>query len=86
MRARDNRVVKFSETEVRKDILRNAKSLGIAEGAAEDIADRTLKELGAWAERRTAITRADLNAQIAKKIKKYNKDLAYVYQNRGKII
>lgn len=86
MRARDTRVVKFSNERVRKDIMQSARGLEIAEGAAEDIANRATREVEKWAKRRTMITRADLDSQIAQKVKKYNKDLAYVYQNRGKII
>ena len=32
------------------------------------------------------ITDADLTRAISKELKKYNKDFAYVYQNRDKII
>ena len=49
---------------------------------AEKVADKIAK----WAERREEVTQADIDAQIAKEVSRYSKDLAFVYKNRGKII
>mgnify|MGYP001079007234 CR=1 FL=1 len=76
----------FSIEDLRKDILHEAKLLKISETVAETIADRAIGKVGKWAEKRAAVTSDDLNRQIAKELEKYNADLAYVYQNRGKII
>ena len=76
----------FSKTFVVKDIMLESKVLGVSEGAAEKFADIVSDRVMKWAERRESITEDDVNTQIAKEIKKYSKDLAFVYKNRGKII
>lgn len=76
----------FSVEDLKQDILREAKKLKISETVAQTVADRTIEKVGKWIEKRAAVTNDDLNRQIAKELQKYNADLAYVYQNRGKII
>lgn len=78
--------MKFSKDKLKKELLREAKVLGIQPGAAEILADRVVLATEKWAKRQTMITENDLNRAVAKEAKKYNADLAYVYQNRGKII
>lgn len=76
----------FNATNVRESILYDAKIIGIPDGAAETIADKVTEKVRLWATSRPAITNDDLNRRIAIEAKRYNADLAYVYQNRGKII
>lgn len=76
----------FSVEGLKKDILGEAKKLKVPETVAQTMADRTIEKVGKWIEKRAAVTSDDLNRQIAKELQKYNADLAYVYQNRGKII
>lgn len=76
----------FDAEELREALIYDAKVVGIPEGAAETIAVKIIKEVGAWAQKRSAVTTDDLNRKIAQEAEKYNADLAYVYQNRGKII
>ncbi|MBQ6127953.1 hypothetical protein IJI69_04720 [Candidatus Saccharibacteria bacterium] len=76
----------FSKTAVVKDILLEAKVLGIASGSAKVFAEKVAEKVAKWAERRESVTEDDINTQIAKEINRYSKDLAFVYQNRGKII
>ncbi|MBR3135158.1 hypothetical protein IKG54_01150 [Candidatus Saccharibacteria bacterium] len=78
--------MKFSKNKLKEELLRESKVLGIQLGAAELLADRVVTEVEKWAKKRTMITEADLNRVVAREVKKYNVDLAYVYQNRGKII
>lgn len=79
-------VVKFSRKKLTGEILTEAKVLGIHPGAAKVIADKVVDKVEIWAKQRTMITKTDLDRAVAKEIKKYHADLAYVYQNRGKII
>ncbi len=83
---RSTKAKEFSVEDLRKDILREAKILNISEPVAKTVAERVAGQLEKWTEKRAAVTEEDLNRQIAKELKKYNTDLAYVYQNRGKII
>ena len=55
-------------------------------GTAEVVAEKVAGQVVRWAGRRSAVTQADLNRQIAKEMQKYSPDLAYVFQNRDKII
>ena len=60
--------------------------VGIASGAAnifiQKAINTTLKKLNS----KTIITENDLKRTLAKELKKYNGDLAYVYENRDTII
>ena len=50
------------------------------------MADQVAEKVIGWARKRNTITEADLYRQLAKESKKYNSDLAYVYENHDKII
>ncbi len=76
----------FDRAKLKADLMKEAKVLGIAESTAETIVKQVVDKVAVWTEKRAAITIDDLNRQIAKEVKKFNADLAYVYQNRGKII
>lgn len=78
--------MKFSKAYVVKDIMLEAKVLGISAGAAKVFAEKVAEKVAKWAERRESVTEDDINTQIAKEINRYSKDLAFVYKNRGKII
>ena len=76
----------FDETEIIKDLKIDARAVGIPEGAAESFIERTMKDAKKPLKNRSVITEKDLNRVILKELKKYNADLAYVYENRDKII
>lgn len=76
----------FNEKDLQKELMREAKVVGIAVGAAEVIALKIAKRVAGRVAKRTVITMDDLNRFIAEEAEKYNKDLSYVYKNRGKII
>lgn len=84
--SRKAKALKFSKEVVVRDVMFEAKALNISVGAAEDFAEKVSEKVVKWAEHRASITEDDINAQIAKEINKYSKDLAFVYKNRGKII
>lgn len=71
---------------MREDILNEAKVLGMAATTTEVFVSRVVDDVIKWLKKRPAVTYDDLNRKIAAEVKKYNEDLAYVYQNRGKII
>lgn len=64
----------------------DARGLGIPDGAAEIFINHTLKNLKKTLKSKSLITENDLNRFIAKELKKYHTDFAYVYQNRDTII
>ncbi|MBR0465627.1 hypothetical protein IJJ02_02470 [Candidatus Saccharibacteria bacterium] len=76
----------FDETEIIKDLKIDARAVGIPEGAAESFIERTMKDAKKSLKNRSVITEKDLSRVILKELKKYNADLAYVYENRDKII
>lgn len=78
--------VTFSEEKLRAEIVAEAKILKIPESTAEIIAAKTAVEVAKWVTKRAAVTIDDVNRRVALEIVKYNSDLAYVYQNRDKII
>lgn len=76
----------FIESKVKKSLKIHAKALNIPSGAAETFIDEALKSAQTTLKSKNTITEADLTRTIAKALKKYHKDFAYVYQNRDKII
>ena len=78
--------VTFSEEKLKAEIIAEAKILKISESTAEIIASKTATEVAKWVSKRAAVTIDDVNRRVALEIAKYNSDLAYVYQNRDKII
>lgn len=76
----------FDEQALYKDLVHSAKAVGVSATAAEVMAAAIAKQVAQRLVKRAAITDEDLNRFVAAAAEKYNKDLAYFYQNRGKII
>ncbi len=76
----------FDEQELQKELMHEAKVLGIAVGVAEIISVEIAKKVARRVAKRAAITVDDLNRFVAEAAEKYNADLAYIYKNRDKII
>ncbi len=76
----------FDEEKLKVEILAEAKKLHIAESTAEMMTDKVVANVAKWVAKRTTVTMDDINRRVALEMPKYNEDLAYVYQNRGKII
>lgn len=76
----------FSERSLQKELMHEAKAVGIAVGVAEVITLKIAKRVSERVAKRTVITADDLNRFVAEEAEKYNKDLSYVYKNRDKII
>ena len=64
----------------------DAHSVGIPSGAAEDFVNRSIAAATESLSNKHIITANDLKRALTKELKKYHPDLAYVYQNRDKII
>ena len=73
-------------TIIQKELKIDAKAVGIPSGAANIFIEKTIDLALKSLKNRKIITEQDLKRAITKELKKYNKDLAYVYQNRDKII
>ena len=76
----------FNEKNLQKNLLIDAKAIGIPSGSAAIFVDKTLESVKKQLKNKTVITNKDLERLIAKELKKYNADLAYIYKNRDKII
>lgn len=72
--------------EAEKLLKLHAKGLGIPAGAAEDFIERSITAAKKALKNKTIITDADLTRTISKELKKYNRDLAYIYKNYDIII
>ena len=79
-------IAKLSKKKVHEDIKREAKVIGMHAGTAEIIADKVTEKVINWSKKRAMITEEDLNMRLAKEIKKYNEDLAYLFESRDKVI
>lgn len=81
-----NRPLNFNPRTLESDLIREATSLRIPKSVAQNIAQKVTNNLTQWLEKRPLVTDSELNFKIAKELAKYHSDLAYVYQNRDKII
>lgn len=75
-----------TEKSLIKDLKLHARALGITDGAAEDFINATIKTVKKNLQKKTAVTSNDLTRIVKKELKKYNKDLAYVYEAQNLII
>ncbi len=64
----------------------HAKALGIAPGASNIFIKKSLTAAEKSLKKRQIITEPDFARAVAKELKKYHPDLAYVYENYDKII
>ncbi len=76
----------FDEKKFTKDLKIDARAVGIPSGSAEIFIEKTLESAKKQLKNKSIITKKDLERIIAKELKKYNADLAYIYKNRDKII
>lgn len=76
----------FDEEALKKTLKIDARAVGIPSGAVESFIKHTLADTKKQLKDKTTITEKDLTRTVAKELKKYNKDLAYVYENRDKIV
>lgn len=75
-----------TEKSLKKELKLHAKGLGIPDGSAEIFIAETLKTVKKSLKGKSIITSADLDRLTIKTLRKYNKDFAYVYENRDTII
>ncbi len=76
----------FNPVKIAKELKIDAKAIGIPSGAAEVFINKALATTEKKLSLKTIITEEDLKRILAKELKKYHKDLAYVYENRDTII
>ena len=76
----------YNRRELAKSLKIDAKGLGIPSGAAEVFIEKTLNAVEKNFRHKKIVTERDIKGVIVKELKKYNKDFAYIYQNRDKII
>ena len=71
---------------LKKSLQIDAISLGIPSGAAKIFIKKALNDAEKSIKNKSIVTTKDVQRAVHKELKKYNADLAYVYQNRDKII
>ncbi|MDO5451769.1 MAG: hypothetical protein Q4F56_01635 [Candidatus Saccharibacteria bacterium] len=76
----------FNINQTKKELKIHAKALHIPPGAANVFIDKSLTDAQKSLKNKKIITDQDLTRAIAKELKKYHADFAYVYKNRDKII
>lgn len=75
-----------TEKSLIKTLKIDAKAIGIPAGAADIFIQKSLAAAKKSLISRKLITEKDLKRALAKELKKYSTDFAYVYENRDKII
>ena len=77
---------KATEKSLEKLLKLHARGLGIPDGSAELFITKTLAAVKKSLKGKSVITAADLKRLVAKELKKYNRDFAYVYEKYDTII
>jgi len=81
-----NSKVVFDKKALKVQIMQEAKAVGLSKMTAEMVTEKIILSIEKWVADKPIITEDDLNREIARAARRYSKDLAYVYENRGKII
>lgn len=76
----------YNQERIIKELKIDAKGVGVPAGAAEIFIKKALHTTNRKLSSKKIITKGDLKRTLAKELKKYNQDLAYVYENRDTII
>lgn len=76
----------FSKEKVIQEIQQESKVLNLHTGAVNMIAEEVAKKIQNWVQDKPTITQADLDRRIVEEVKKYNKDLAFILNERTKLI
>ena len=76
----------FLPEQLVNELKNQGQSLGLPERSVESITAKVLHAIVIWLEGRELITSADLERIVGRELEKYSPDLAFVYNNRGKII
>ncbi len=71
---------------LRNELKTHSRALNIPAGAADAFIDACLTSVQKSLTKKTTITSSDLTRLVAKELKKYHADFAYVYENRDTII
>ena len=72
--------------ELKKTLRFHARGLEIPDGSAKIFVECAVTSAAKSLKNKKIITAADLTRAVTRELKKYNKDLAYVYENYDKII
>ena len=76
----------YSSDGIKQSIMMHARSVKMAPGWAEKIADIVAKTTDEWIKNKEIVTESDLRKQIIKELEVLSPDLAFAYKNRDKII
>ena len=64
----------------------DARALGIPAGAAEIFIQESVAAAIKTLQKKSIVTELDVEKAITRELKKYHTDLAYVFENRDKIV
>ncbi|MBR3236057.1 hypothetical protein IKF92_00010 [Candidatus Saccharibacteria bacterium] len=76
----------LDEKDIIKTLKIDARALGIPSGAAEVFIQKSVKAALNSLQKKSIITDLDVKKAVTKELKKYHADLAYVFENRDKIV
>lgn len=80
------KVQDFNPEQLLSELKNEGKILNLHQGYIELISKKVIKNLNKWLEKKTIVTKNDINRKVVQELQKYHKDLAYLYQNRDKMI
>ena len=75
-----------TEKSLKKLLKIHARGVGIPEGSADIFISNALKSVKKSLKGKSIITEQDFHRLVAKELKKYNRDFAYVYEKYNTII
>ena len=75
-----------TKKKLKKSLKLHARALEIPDGASEDFINHAIKSADASLKSKKTITPHDIKRTMVKELKKYHRDLAYVYEIHDTII
>ena len=75
-----------TQAAIKKELKTDAHALNIPTGSADIFIDKSIQSALTSLQHKSIITDTTLRRAIIKELKKYHTDLAYVYENRDKIV
>lgn len=69
----------YDERKLYASIFSAAQSVREPSGSAELIAEKVVKDIGLWLEKKHEVTSNDIRANAAKHLARYQPDAAYIY-------
>ena len=83
---RRNHSEQFDELKLRRSLSEACYSVGITEGAADDIVKRVMQSIQKWLDTKTEVTDSDIRRKASEQLETLCPEAGYLYKNQKSIL